>query len=223
MRAVSFPAFARTVVAAVVAGGVVLGSAGTVHATSDSMYGDPVAAGKYWRYQQYWDDCVLMSAADVIGEVTGSEPSEEDIIDRAQATPSSQGPGPIYTRPANPKDPNSGEGAWFRDIPTLLAQYDVGAVVRNGTIEDVEQQLGAGHKVVASVNGEIIWRKPVETTDRHGNPTHNHTVVVTGVDTENRIVHLNDSGSREGRDEQLPVDLFVQAWRASDQLMVVTT
>jgi len=208
---------------AVVAGGVVLGLAGPAHATSGTMYGDPVAAAKYWRYQQYWDDCSLMASADVIGEITGVQPSEEDIIDRAQATPSSQGPGPIYTRPADPKDPNSGQGTWFRDIPTLLAQYHVGARISHGNMERLEQQLGAGHKVIVSVNGEIIWHQPVEERDKDGRPSHDHSVVVTGVDTGNDVVHLNDSGSRQGRDAQIPMALFVQAWDASGELMAVTT
>jgi hypothetical protein len=159
----------------------------------------------------------------VIGEMTGVEPSEEDIIDMAQATPSSQGPGPIYTRPADPKDPNSGQGTWFRDIPTLLARYNVGAVIINGDIGGLEQHLDAGHKVIASVNSELIWHKPVEDRDKYGNPTHDHSVVVTGVDTRNEVVHLNDSGSSEGRDEQIPLALFIQAWAASNDLMVVTT
>jgi len=207
----------------VVTGAVVLGSAGPAAATSGTRYGDPAAAAKYWRYQQYWDDCVLMSSADVVAEVTGGEPSEEDIIDMAQSTPSSQGPGPVYTRPADPKNPNSGDGVWFRDIPTLLGRYNVGADISNGDIEGIEQALAAGHKVVVSVNGEIIWRKPVEDWDKHGKPAHNHSLVVTGVDTRNDMVHLNDSGSRQGSDEQIPLVLFMQAWDASNDLMAVTT
>jgi hypothetical protein len=209
--------------AAVIAGGVALGLAGPATATSGTMYGDPAAAAKYWHYQQYWDDCAVVSSADVIGEVTGAQPSEEEIIDRAQATPSSQGPGPIYTRPPDPKDPNSGDGMWFRDIPALLAQYNVGSTVSNGSMEELEQQLGDGHKALASVNAELIWHEPVEEKDKHGNPSHDHTVVVTGVDTGNNVVHLNDSGSRRGRDEQVPMALFVQAWDASHRLMIVTT
>jgi hypothetical protein len=160
------------------------------------MFGDPAAAAKYWRYQHYWDDCALMSSADVVGEVTGVAPLEEDIIDMAQSTASSQGPGPIYIRP-----------------PDLM----------NGDMERLEQQLGAGSKVIASVNAELIWDEPVEDKDQRGNPAHNHTVVVTGVDTGNDSVHLNDSGSREGRDEQIPLARFVQAWDASNELMAVTT
>jgi Peptidase_C39 like family len=206
-----------------VAASVLLGLAGPTHATSGTMYGDPVAVAKYWRYQQYWDDCVLMSSADVVGEVTGQQPSEEAVIDMAQSTPSAFPPGPIYTRPANPNDPNSGDGSWFRDIPTLLARYNIGAVVRHGSIEEVEQQLGAGHRVFASVNGELIWHQRVDEKDKNGHPAHDHAVVVTGVDTGSNVVHLNDSGSSSGRDTQLPMALFIRAWNASDKLMVVTT
>lgn len=226
MRTIKIATIAKAIkvtAVAVVTGAVVLGSAGPAAATSGTMYGDPAAAAKYWRYQQYWDDCVLMSSADVVAEVTGGEPSEEDIIDMAQSTPSSQGPGPVYTRPADPKNPNSGDGVWFRDIPTLLGRYNVRADISNGDIEGIEQALAAGHKVVVSVNGEIIWRKPVEDWDKHGKPAHNHSLVVTGVDTRNDMVHLNDSGSRQGSDEQIPLVLFMQAWDASNDLMAVTT
>lgn len=208
---------------AVIAGGVMLGSAGPAQASSHTMYGHPAAAAKYWRYQQYWDDCVVMSSADVVGETTGVEPEEEAIIDMAHSTPSSQSPGPIYTRPADPKDPDSGEGAWFRDIPALLARYHIAAVVRHGNIADVEQQLAAGHKVIASVNGELIWHTPVEDQDKNGNPAHDHALVVTGVDIRSDVVHLNDSGSSTGRDAQVPMALFIQAWDASGELMAVTT
>lgn len=223
MRTIKVVATIVKTAVVMVAGSVLLGWAGPANATPGTMYGDPVVADKYWRYQQYWDDCVLMSSADVVGETTGVEPSEEDIIDMAQSTPSSQGPGPIYTRPADPNNPNSGEGAWFRDIPTLLARYNVGAVIVTGDIERLEQALDAGHKVIASVNAELIWHKPVEDRDQYGNPMHNHTVVVTGVDTGSDVVHLNDSGSRHGADEQIPLALFTQAWKASGELMAVTT
>ena len=77
--------------------------------------------------------------------------------------------------------------------------------------------------MIASVNAELIWHEPVEEKDKRGNAKHDHTVVVTGVDTGTDVVHLNDSGSREGRDYQIPLVLFVQAWNASDDLMVATT
>ena len=231
MKTIKIANIARTAVFAVVAGAVALGVAGPADAASNVTYGDPVAAGQWWRHQKY-DDCVLMAGADVIGQMTGKEPSEDAIIKKAQSTPSVVHPGTIYTKPADTKNPNSGMGTSFVDLPTLLAQYKVDAVVTNkshaaqagilGGIEGLEQQLGTGHKVIVSVNAELIWNMPVETKDENGNPRGDHAVVVTGVDAAFNIVHLNDSGDPKGRDSQIPMALFMEAWDSSDELMVVT-
>ncbi|WAC92910.1 C39 family peptidase [Mycobacterium sp. Aquia_213] len=222
---------AKMATLSVVAGAVALGLAGPAQAAAGTMYGDPAAAAEYWRYQKY-DDCVLMSAADVIGQITGEEPSERAIIKKAESTPSVIHPGSIYFTPADTKKPNSGMGTSFGDVPTLLASYGVKAMITNkehaakdgipGGMEGLEQILGAGHTVIVSVNGELIWHQPVENKDDNGDPRGDHAVVVTGVDTANNVVHLNDSGSRDGRDEQIPMALFVKAWEASKQLMIVT-
>lgn len=42
------------------------------------------------------------------------------------------------------------------------------------------------------------------------------------VDTGKGIVHLNDSGSKDGRDEQIPMAMFVKAWATSHNFMSVT-
>jgi hypothetical protein len=222
---------AKTATFAIAAGAVALGLAGPAEAASGSMYGDPAAAAKWWRHQQY-DDCVLMATADVVGQVTGKEPTEEAIIKLAQSTPSVVHPGTIYTKPVNTKNPNSGMGTSFADVPELLAKYKVTAVVTNKKhaakdgiavgIAGIEQELSAGHKVIVSVNAELIWDQPVETTDDDGNPMGDHAVVVTGVDTAKGVVHLNDSGTPDGRDEQIPLALFMKAWDSSNELMVVT-
>ena len=222
---------AKTAVFAAAAAAVALGVAGPAEAASSTTYGDPAAAAKWWRHQKY-DDCVLMASADVIGQMTGKEPSEEAIIKKAQTTPSVVHPGTIYTKPLDTKNPNAGMGTSFADVPTLLAQYQVDAVVTNksraatdgilGGVEGLKQQLGTGHKVIVSVNAELIWNVPVETKDKNGNPAGDHAVVVTGVDAFN-IVHLNDSGDPNGRDSQIPMAIFMQAWDSSDELMVVTS
>ena len=50
----------------------------------------------------------------------------------------------------------------------------------------------------------------------------NHFVVVTGIDTTAEVVHLNDSGIKAGRDEQVSLATFKQAWATSDNFAVVT-
>jgi hypothetical protein len=48
-------------------------------------------------------------------------------------------------------------------------------------------------------------------------------VVVTGMDSATGMVHLNDSGIDDGRDEQVPGRGFEQAWAASHNFTVITT
>src|SRR5262249_59365184 len=74
-----------------------------------AMYGDPIAAAKYWRVQHY-DDCALMSVADVVGQLTGHMPTEREIIELAESTPSKTHPGSIYIKPENPSDATDGMG-----------------------------------------------------------------------------------------------------------------
>ena len=232
MKTIKMATLAKTATFTAVAAALTLGLAGQANAASGTMYGDPTTAAKYWSHQQY-DDCVIMSSADVVGEVTGKKPSEQAIIKVAQSTPSTVHSGSIYIKPADTKKPNSGQGTYSADIPTLLAHYGVNAVLSDkdsaaktgipAGMEGIEQALGAGRKVMVSLNAELIWGETVENKDKNGNPLHDHEVVVTGVDTANGVVHLNDSGIKTGRDEQIPLALFLKAWDTSNEELVVTT
>ena len=235
---------ARTaVVASLIGAGAagLVGLAGTANAapaaplptgTSGSLYGDPGAAAPYWRKQNY-DDCGLMAVADVVGQLKRNEPTEAAIIALAQQTPSKSHPGSVYIKPSNLSDPNSGQGVWAPDEALMLAQYGIHGKVTDNRLSAtrggiptgmaaLEQYLAGGHKVIAGVNAELIWRKPVETKTRDGKPAADHALVVTGVDTKTNTVHLNDSGTKKGRDEQVSIDLFQAAWAASGEEMVVT-
>jgi hypothetical protein len=195
-----------------------------------TLYGDPAAAAPFWRYQSYDDDCVEMAVADVVGELTGDQPSEHAIVKVAQSTPSAVHDGPIYTKP---KKRHHGEGTSFEDEPTLLAHYgihgvytDKETVSKSGLptgMKALEQDLAQGRKVIAAVNAELIWGEPVEDKTSDGQPQSNHALVVTGVDTGAGIVHLNDSGAEQGADEQVPIDVFIRSWDSSDDQMTVTS
>ncbi len=228
---------ARTAAVALMTGAVALRLVvGTAQAApgkprgAGTLYGDPSAAAPFWRYQQSDDDCVKMAVADVVGELTGKQPSEHEIVKLAQSTPSSVHAGPIYTKPKKHK---SGEATSFDDEPTLLAHYGIRAVstdresaattrVATGMVA-LEQYLAKGRKVIAAVNSEVIWGEPVEDKSSDGEPEANQAVVVTGVDTAAGIVHLNDSGSEQGRDEQVPIDVFIRSWDSGDDQMTVSS
>jgi hypothetical protein len=234
----SVAAAARSVGVAVLAAGAAAGlAAGTAHAApgipnpsrgEGTLYGDPAAAAPFWRYQQYDDDCVEASVSDVVGELTGTRPSEQAVIKFAQSTPSTVHSGPIYTKPKKRK---AGDGTSFDDEPALLAHYGIHATstdkeraAKTGLptgMQALEQDLSKGRKVIVGVNAEVIWGEPVEDKTPDGQPEANHAVVVTGVDTAAGMVHLNDSGLEDGRDQRVPIDIFTRSWDTSDDQMTV--
>jgi hypothetical protein len=191
-----------------------------------TMYGDPIAAAKYWRAQHY-DDCALMAVADIVGQLTGHLPTEQEIIEVADKTPSKTHPGSIYIKPDSPSDATDGMGTSPEDELVLLAHYGITGVstdtetadesgVETG-MEALEKYLAGGQKIIAGVNAETIW----DSAD--GQRTkRDHALVVTGVDTKNGIVHLNDSGTPDGRDEQVLIATFVKAWKTGGFAMIVT-
>ena len=187
--------------------GSMVGFAAVANAGREGMHGDPAAAAPYRRYQQQDYDCGEMAVAE-IGQITGHEPSEAEITAAAANIPSVSHPGPIYR--AADRTKNS-------DLPVLLAHYGVQAAAVRTNTDALEQDLDQGHKVIVGLNDRTIWNKPGDRS------TENHFVVVTGIDTKAGLVHLNDSGSRAGRDEQVPIATFEATWRTSDNFAVVTS
>jgi len=189
-----------------------VGSAGPAHAegptpdTSYGIYGDPAAAAPYWRLQHF-RDCGEMAVADVVGQITGNEPTEQQIATVAENTPSVSHSGSVWGPSGATKS---------RDLPVLLAHYGVQAAEVHTTTGDMEQDLAQGRAVIVALNDHVLW-------DQSGNRSKvNHFVVVTGVDPQAGVVHLNDSGIRTGRDLQVPLATFVQAWNTSNNVAVVT-
>lgn len=200
----------RTVGVATLVVATAIAFSGVAHADpGGQMYGNPEAAAPYWRYQ-HQEDCGLMAVADVVGQLTGREPSQLGIELRGIFTPSESHGGDVYFF----------DGTSPQDMVELLGNYGVGSNLTTGnTMTDVEQDLAGGHKVIAGVNAETLWNYPPGQGQR---TQADHAVVVTGVDTATNVVHLNDSGTPNGRDERIPMDTFTQAWSTSDDLLIVT-
>ena len=172
------------------------------------MYGNPQAAARFWRYQ-HGDDCGLMAVADVVGQVTGREPMQIGIELRGVFTKSEAHRGSVYKF----------DGTSPEDMVMLLQKYGVQSQLTTGnSMQTLEQDLAGGHKVIAALNAETIWNYPAGQGQR---TQADHAVVVTGVDTGADIVHLNDSGTPNGRDEQIPLATFAQAWATGNNLLIV--
>jgi hypothetical protein len=180
---------------------------GTISAGSQvGMYGDPAAAAPFWR-PQHSSDCAEMAVADVVGQITGHQPSERQITSLAKKTSGIAGAGPIYRRRT---------GTDITNLPVLFAHYGIQSSLRQESLGGVEQDLAQQHKVIAAVNAQTIWNTAGDRSDD------NHVVVVTGIDTRAGVVHLNDSGIKTGRNEQVSLATFEQAWTTSQNLAVVT-
>ena len=170
------------------------------------MHGDPAAAAAYWHYQQQHLDCGEMAVADVVGQVTGHSPTENEITGAAANIASVAHPGPIY---------NGGKTS-NRDLPVLLDHYGIASDIDHPNTATLIQRLDEGRKVIVGLNDKVLW-------NTRGNRTReNHFVVVTGIDTKANVVHMNDSGIQAGRDEQVPMATFEAAWAASKNFAVVT-
>lgn len=69
-----------------------------------------------------------MSVADVVGEITGDLPTEDEIIALAEKTPSEVHPGSIYIRPTDPNDPDTFMGTNMVDLQVLLEEFGIESV-----------------------------------------------------------------------------------------------
>ncbi len=171
------------------------------------MHGDPVAAAPYWR-EQHASDCGEMAVADVVGQIKGREPTEQQIIALAENTASTTGHGLVW-KPMGTTD--------IADLPILLWHYWIRAENIQTHTDALARKLAENHKVIVLLNAETIWNKPGKRNSA------NHFVVVTGIDSKAGVVHLNDSGVNTGRDEQVPIAIFEQAWAPNYNSAIVTT
>ncbi len=193
------------------------------------LYGDPMEQAGYYETQTQNYDCVEMSAADLIEQVTGYDVSEAAITSEAEQLPSGYDADPLTGQPADMYDPNSGTD--LRDAPALLETYGVQASYTDDStaasggaatgISALESELAAGHQVIASVDAETVWNS-VAGTDSPDAGVADHAVVVTGIDSTNGVVYLNDSGTPNGAAEAVPLAVFEQAWATSGHAMVAT-
>jgi uncharacterized protein YvpB len=195
-----------------------------------SVYGNPSEAANYYVAQTQPEDCVEMSSADLIEQVTGHDVSEQQITSQAASmtsshnTDASGNPSPLYI---------PSQGTDFRDAPQLLAANGVQSTYSDDStgggnnVDSLAQTLASGQHVMVAVDAEKIW-DAIGVENRPDQGHADHAVVVTGVDSAKGVVYINDSGnsgtnadgSPAGADEAVPISVFDQAWAAGGHAMV---
>jgi hypothetical protein len=94
------------------------------------------------------------------------------------------------------------------DIPALPKRLGIDVAGRFSEadallgIDGLGPDLTLGHKLIAFL-----------ADPKNGS---GHAVVVTGIDTAAKVVHLNDSGNTAGGDEQVSFDTFEKLWAAME-------
>ncbi|KLO35337.1 hypothetical protein ABW17_24310 [Mycobacterium nebraskense] len=197
-------------------------AAGGAPPAESGIYGDPAAAAKYWQAQSLEDNCGLMSVADVVGEITGHAPTEQQMIELGESTPSQTNPGPIYAPRDDPSHTNGDGGIELADAVVLLDHYGIKSEMTYAAHPDqtglpaLERYLANNRKVIAWVNSAAIWNTSDQRTKA------DHFLVVTGIDTNKEVVHLNDPGA-DHPDEQVTIPTFMASWQTGRDSIVVTT
>lgn len=177
---------------------------------NENIYGNPEKSMEYWEYQGETNRCALYAQKFVIEEFTGQEIDIEELADTAETLGffSEDGGTPcIY-------------------MNRMLDYYGVENEVSYGnTIEDLEESLNSGDKVIVSLDSGEYWYNEsflMDLFDPANGP--DHAVEVIGIDEsdpENPFVILNDSGTPEGCGERIPLEVFKDAWEDGNNHMIV--
>lgn len=162
--------------------------------TGSSTTVGSMAPASHWQLQHY-SDCVEMSAAAIIGSLTGSTPTETDITAVALATTAYSPTG----------------GTPIGDVPVLFLAYGRVAAVEQGlTLAQLETFLKQGYRAQVYLEGHQLWD---DAGIPNGNPhtgEADHAVVVDTIDPVSGLVHITDSATKA--DEVITVDQFVANW-----------
>lgn len=175
----------------------------------EGISGDPAEAMTHWECQGDTNRCALYAQKFVIEELTlGNEKIDiEEFADTAK------------------------EHGWFTEesgttlfnMNNMLDYYGVdNEMVFHQSVEDIEDCLNDGGKVIVSIDCHEIWYGE-DNNIFAPESSSNHAVEVIGIDRtdpDNPMVILNDSGSPNGRGEMVPLDVFEGAWEDGDCQMI---
>ena len=176
------------------------------------VIGHPVEDAQFWHYQKFNTSCAVVSQLSIVESIyPQAHLSEYAVCKIAQEN--------HWYDPAT--------GTHIDKIGEILNYYNVPSEHKHhASLEDLADALERGDKVIVGLDGKDIWN-PVKDPVT-GNPLPHepagHAVWVTGIEKEadgSVKIILNDSGTPNGRMETVDANDFLNAWRYSDQEMIV--
>lgn len=180
--------------------------------------GNPEEDMDDWHMQRHQDTCAVVTQEFILDELTGHNFTEEELMRVAMANG-------WYT---------PGGGTTLENVGKLLENYGIDVERTTGnSMEDLENKLSHGEKIIVAVDSSEIWSdSPEELLDDLlsevlGIPDQqpDHAVEVIGIDKSdphNPVVILNDPGHPNGKGMRVSAEEFFGAWEDSDCYMVST-
>lgn len=173
----------------------------------DGISGDPVKSMDYWECQGDTNRCALYSQMFIIEEFNDIKIDIEEFANVAKEHG-------WFTE----KD-----GTTFLNMNKMLDYYGIeNEMTFHNSIDDIEQCLNNGGKVIVSIDSNEIWHGEDNNIFAPESAS-NHAVEVIGIDRtdpDHPMVILNDSGRPAGRGEMVPLDVFEGAWEDGDCQMI---
>jgi hypothetical protein len=170
------------------------------------IIGDPTDASEHWFQQAANGFCVPASIAQIVSEYTGETYTDELA----------------FVEIANQLGvwvvgPDGAPGLTDQGALAVLEQAGVpAAIVSGGGIDMLADYLDTGHGVMVSIDSGEVWYGEAAEDN-----TADHMVVVAGIDVDRGLVLLSDTGTPDGNLEEVPIEVFMDAWADSDYAMVV--
>jgi hypothetical protein len=175
----------------------------------DGISGDPKESMTYWECQGNTKRCALYSQKFVIEELSPNI-QNLDIEEFAQVAKEHG----WFTEDG---------GTTFLNMNNMLDYYGIENVMTfHNSINDIEECLNNGGKVIVSIDSSEIWYG-ADNNIFAPESSSNHAVEVIGIDRtnpEHPMVILNDSGTPYGCGEMIPLDVFEGAWEDGDCQMI---
>lgn len=166
-----------------------------------TTHGTPVVDSLVWHQQTTDFTCGIVSS-EMILKMFGLDISESQLVYEA----TSQG---FLTD----------NGMSIEGIQNILEKHGVDTHVGHGDINDLKQELDAGHKIIIPVDSGEIWGTDSRWEDWLGERA-DHAVVITGIVGD--TVYLNDPGHPDGQAMEVSLYKFKDAWNDSGNKYLAT-
>lgn len=173
------------------------------------VVGDPEEYSQVWFQQAVNGFCMPSSVAQIISVYTGETMTDEmQVVQSAnQLQLWSVGGDGV-------------PGMTSENAVTLLEAYGIPVeltheLIGDHALEALDQALADGRGVIITIDSGEVWYG--EKTEDH---VLDHAVVVAGIDYDRGVVLLSDPGNPNGNLEEVPIEVFMDAWADSRYEMI---